>query len=120
MSADEKIPLEMIASGDFEKGVSAYKDLQSADQNDEAISENSLNRKGYNLIAENNIELAKGIFKVNMQLYPESANVYDSYAEACMLNKEFEPAIKNYQKSLELNPQNQHAQNMIDKMQEEI
>ena len=120
MSADEKIPLEMIASGDFEKGLSAYKDLQSADQNDEAISENSLNRKGYNLIAENNIELAKGIFKVNMQLYPESANVYDSYAEACMLNKEFEPAIKNYQKSLELNPQNQHAQNMIDKMMGEM
>ena len=117
MSADEKIPLEMIASGDFEKGLSAYMDLQSSDKNDEAISENNLNRKGYNLIAENNIELAKGIFKVNMQLYPESANVYDSYAEACMLNKEYEPAIKNYQKSLELNPQNQNAQKMIEKMQ---
>ena len=117
MSADEKTPLEMMVSGDFEKGLSAYLDLQRADKNDQAVSENSLNRKGYNFLAENNIEVAKSIFKVNMKLYPESANVYDSYAEACMLNKEYEPAIKHYQKSLELNPKNQNAQNMIEKMQ---
>ena len=61
--------------------------------------------------------MAKSIFKVNMQLYPESAHVYDSYAEACMLNKEYEPAIKHYHKSLELKPKNQNAQNMIKKMQ---
>lgn len=117
MSADEKTPLEIMVSGDFEKGLSAYLNLQRADKNDQAVSENSLNRKGYNFLAENNIEVAKSIFKVNMKLYPESANVYDSYAEACMLNKEYEPAIKHYQKSLELNPKNQNAQNMIEKMQ---
>jgi CubicO group peptidase (beta-lactamase class C family) len=120
MSADEKVPLEMMASGNYEKALSAYMDLQSSDKNDEAVSENRLNRKGYNLISENNIELAQAIFKVNMKLYPESANVYDSYAEACMLNKEYKPAIENYRKSLELNPQNQNAQNMIDKMQREM
>jgi len=118
MASDEKTPLEIIASGDFENGLSAYFDIQSADKNDVAVNENRLNRKGYQLMADDNIELAKAIFKVNMKLYPESANVYDSYAEACMLNKEYEPAIKNYQKSIELNPQNQNAQNMIDKMQE--
>jgi len=79
-----------------------------------------LNRKGYNLISENNLELAKSIFKVNTILYPSSSNVYDSYAEACMMNKDYDLAINNYQKSIELDPQNQNAQNMIDKMKSEL
>lgn len=79
-----------------------------------------MNRKGYNLIADNNLTLAKSILKVNTILYPSSSNVYDSYAEVCMMNKEYDLAIKNYQKSFELDPQNQHAQNMIDKIKSEL
>ena len=79
-----------------------------------------MNRKGYILISENNLELAKSIFKVNTLLYPSSSNVYDSYAEACMMNKDYDLAINNYQKSIELDPQNQNAQNMIDKMKSEL
>ena len=79
-----------------------------------------MNRKGYNLISENNLELAMSIFKVNTILYPSSSNVYDSYAEACMMNKDYDLAINNYQKSIELDPQNQNAQNMIDKMKSEL
>ena len=120
MPSDEKIPMEIIDSGDFENGLSAYVDIQSADKNDEAVNEGRLNRKGYQLLNENNIELAKAIFKVNMKLYSKSANAYDSYAEACMINKEYEQSIEYYQKSIELDPQNQNAQNMIDKMQEAL
>ena len=120
MSEEERIPLEIISSGDFNKGLSAYMEIQRADKDDEAISENRLNRKGYNLLSEDNIELAKAIFKVNTIMYPSSANVYDSYAEACMMNKEYELAIKNYQKSLELDPQNQNAKDMIVKMKGEM
>ena len=79
-----------------------------------------MNRKGYILISENNLELAMSIFKVNTLLYPSSSNVYDSYAEACMMNKDYDLAINNYQKSIELDPQNQNAQNMIDKMKSEL
>ncbi len=79
-----------------------------------------MNRKGYILISENNLELAMSIFKVNTLLYPSSSNVYNSYAEACMMNKDYDLAINNYQKSIELDPQNQNAQNMIDKMKSEL
>jgi Flp pilus assembly protein TadD len=50
-----------------------------------------------------------------LHIYPESANLYDSLALAYLYNEEFENAIFNYKKSLELNPQNQNA---IDKLKQ--
>jgi CubicO group peptidase (beta-lactamase class C family) len=49
------------------------------------------------------------IFKLNVMLYPESANVYDSVAEAYEANGERDLAIKNYKRSLELDPGNTNA-----------
>lgn len=49
------------------------------------------------------------IFKLNAFLYPDSANVYDSLAEAFEANGLREPAIKNYRRSLELDPGNRNA-----------
>jgi len=63
-------------------------------------------------------QFAKEIFKLNMMLYSESYNVYDSYAEVCMLLGEDELAIEYYQKSLDLNPENRHANHQIEKIKE--
>jgi tetratricopeptide (TPR) repeat protein len=49
------------------------------------------------------------IFKLNASLYPKSANVYDSLAEAYAVNGERGLAIKNYKRSLELDPKNTNA-----------
>jgi tetratricopeptide (TPR) repeat protein len=46
------------------------------------------------------------IFKLSVEAYPQSYNAYDSLGEAYMDNGDKELAIKNYQKSLELNPGN--------------
>jgi cytochrome c-type biogenesis protein CcmH/NrfG len=48
--------------------------------------------------------------------YPESYNAYDSLGEAYMNNGEKDPAIKNYQKSLQLNPKNVNAVEMLKKL----
>lgn len=45
-----------------------------------------------------------------------SANVYDSLAEAYALNGDQELAIKNYEKSLALDPQNANAVEQIKKL----
>jgi cytochrome c-type biogenesis protein CcmH/NrfG len=39
-------------------------------------------------------------------MFPQSANVYDSLAEAYMAHNDKELSIANYKKSLELNPNN--------------
>jgi len=54
-----------------------------------------------------------------VEVYPQSNNVYDSLAEAYMVNGDRELAIKNYEKSLELNPKNSNAVEMLKKLRKE-
>jgi tetratricopeptide (TPR) repeat protein len=89
----------------------------SLDPTDPAINERYLNDLGYDLLNRTRIKLAQDIFKVNTILYSESFNAYDSYAEACMIIGEIDLAIKNYNNSLRLNPQNINAVEMLKKLQ---
>jgi len=49
------------------------------------------------------------IFKLYCELFPRSANAYDSLAEAYMMDGNKELAILNYRRSLELDPDNKNA-----------
>ena len=55
---------------------------------------------------------------MNVELFPASTNVYDSLAEAFMLSGDRDQAIANYRRSLELNPNNQNAKDMLQKLQD--
>lgn len=50
---------------------------------------------------------------MNVEMYPESWNVYDSLGEGYMNDEQKELAIKNYEKSLELNPDNENGKAML-------
>lgn len=113
---DAKLPIEILISGDFDEALNAYKSLQSKDKNDPAVNENNLNSLGYRFLWKDKKKLAKDLFKINMVLYPESYNVYDSYAEACMELGEYDLAIEYYQKSLDINPENDNATNQIEEI----
>jgi len=54
-------------------------------------------------------EQGVNVFSLALHLYPKSANLYDSLAEAYYYNMDYQNAILNYKKSLELNPRNQNA-----------
>jgi len=73
----------------------------------------TLNRLGYSLIHEGELALAIKFFILNVELFNDNANTYDSLAEAYMKNDQKELAIKNYEKSLELNPENENAKEML-------
>ncbi|WGK63951.1 prolyl oligopeptidase family serine peptidase [Croceiramulus getboli] len=53
------------------------------------------------------------VFALALYLYPESANLYDSLAEAHFYQNNMEEAILNFEKSLALNPNNQNAINRL-------
>lgn len=59
------------------------------------------------------------LFILNTIAYPQPGNVYDSLGEAYMINGNKELALKNYKKSLELNPRNTNAVEMLKKLKEE-
>ncbi|MDQ3020739.1 MAG: serine hydrolase [Bacteroidota bacterium] len=69
--------------------------------------ENEINLMGYNLLNDGKIDDAIEVFKLNVENFPDSFNVYDSLGEAYMKKGDKELAIKNYKKSIELNPQNE-------------
>ena len=117
MKSDEKVPIEFIIDGDFEQGLEAYQALMKIDPSAPSISENNLNMIGYRFLNEEKTKLAMDIFKVNTILYPNSSNVYDSYAEACMKIGNLDQSIENYKKSLSLNSQNINAKEMLKKLQ---
>jgi len=77
------------------------------------VSEGQLNSLGYRLLGNNKLDEAIGIFKFVVSEYPESYNAYDSLGEAYMAAGKKELAIKNYRKSLELNPENENAKTKL-------
>jgi tetratricopeptide (TPR) repeat protein len=80
------------------------------------VSEVQLNDLGYRLLGMKKVREAIEIFKLNVETYPASANVYDSLGEAYMINGDKELAIKNYQRAVELNPQNTDAVEKLKKL----
>jgi tetratricopeptide (TPR) repeat protein len=80
------------------------------------VSEQEINSLGYMLLRDDKIDDAIAIFKLNVAEHPKSWNVYDSLGEAYMKKGENELAIENYQKSLELNPNNENGKDMLKKL----
>ena len=66
--------------------------------------EDQINRLGYTLMNEQNRNAALQTFKLNVELYPNSANCYDSLAECYWKQGELDLAIKNYERALEMDP----------------
>jgi tetratricopeptide (TPR) repeat protein len=82
------------------------------------MSEADLNRLGYELLNDKKNAEAIEILKLNVEEFPASANVYDSLGEAYMAAGFKEQAIANYKKSLELDPKNTNAEEMLKKLAE--
>lgn len=82
------------------------------------MSERELNSLGYGLMQKKLFGDAIAMLKLNVETYPDSFNAYDSLAEAYMLNGDTEQAVENYQKSLELNPDNTNAVEMLKKLKQ--
>jgi CubicO group peptidase (beta-lactamase class C family) len=78
--------------------------------------EATLNQLGYNLMADKKLDEAIKVFQLNVQEYPQGWNGYDSLGEAYMNAGQKELAIKNYEKSLELNPDNHNGEAMLKKL----
>ncbi|WP_045689913.1 alpha/beta fold hydrolase [Hymenobacter sp. AT01-02] len=79
-------------------------------------SESDLNSWGYSLLRQGEKQKALEVFKLNTVLYPRSGNAFDSLAEAYLNAGNKDLARMNYQKSLELNPKNTNAAEVLKKL----
>ncbi len=90
----------------LEKTIKKYHEIVADSAKNYIIDENELNIVGYDLLNKSKFDDAIEIFKLIVELYPNSWNAYDSLGEGYMKKGNRELAILNYEKSMKLNPNN--------------
>jgi len=108
---------QVVNKSGIEAGLEKYRSIKSDPENKLYFEESEFNSMGYRLMGARKMKEAIEIFKLNVDMHPKSANVYDSLAEAYMNRGDTEKAIRNYKKSLDLNPDNTNAKEMLEKLE---
>jgi CubicO group peptidase (beta-lactamase class C family) len=119
MNDDEHIPFELVQRGERDAALKAYAALKATDPNDEAVSEEALNNFGYQLLSARLTKQAQDLFYINMNLHPQSANVYDSYAEACLKLGDKKQALEYYKRALSMDQKNSNAARVVAELEKE-
>ncbi len=104
----------------IEKGVGEARPIidraRAADPGQTLCGEGVLNWLGYHFLYWWGREReAVEVFELNVSFFPDSANAHDSLGEAYLANGDIDKGLASYRKSLELNPQNKTAAEIIKK-----
>jgi CubicO group peptidase (beta-lactamase class C family) len=85
-----------------------------------SLSEDEINELGYRLLYDKkDAQAAIEVFKLNAEQFPKSFNVWDSLGEAYYQVNKRDEAIRYYEKSLQLNPNNEGGKRMLEKIRRE-
>lgn len=117
LNSDKKIPSDYLKNNEFDKALAGYLNIQKIDSLDGNINESNFNSLGYSKLRKDDFGAAINIFKINVALYPNSSNVYDSLADAFKKSGDTIQAITNYKKSLKLDSGNKRAKRNIDRLE---
>jgi CubicO group peptidase (beta-lactamase class C family) len=104
----------LVNNGVSEANTLLTKFLQNSEKYN--VTEREINRLGYELLRQNKKTEAVETFSTITKIFPNSWNAFDSYGEALLLNNQKEEAIKMYQKSIELNPDNENGKKVLQKI----
>lgn len=96
--------MAIVEEEDLAAGMAHFKKVK--DLKEYSFDEREMNSVGYQLLAAEKTEEALAFFKINVDAFPDSWNVYDSYGEALLKKGDQANAILNYKKSVTLNPGN--------------
>ncbi|MBU8923283.1 MAG: beta-lactamase family protein [Bacteroidales bacterium] len=99
--------LEVIRTaiaGEVDQAVEIIRKLRVGKENDsvEIIDEQLINSLGYRLMYDGRSGEAVTLFRLNVEFFPESFNVYDSLGEAFMKLGMKDAARENYERSISL------------------
>jgi len=111
---------ETISANNPVRALEVFKRWRSAPINRYANGEAQVNRLGYELLSRKQIDQAIEVFKLNVVEFPESTYSFDSLADAYAARGDKELAIKNYQRAVELDPTNETAKELLEKLRSEL
>jgi tetratricopeptide (TPR) repeat protein len=104
---------ETIKVSGIEDAVNKYRSWQEKGFPDQHLDEKNMNALAYDLLANGNIKDAIRIFQLNVEAFPQSANVHDSLGEAYAKNGDKQKAIDEYQRALAIDPTFQSSQKAL-------
>ncbi len=90
-----------------------YQSRRAQDSMVVLFTESQLNRQGYACLNRGDVRDALLLFRLNIDAYPGSFNVYDSYGEALLAGHQYEEAARNFRRSIELNPHNENGKQKL-------
>lgn len=109
----------VLEKNDGQEAVKTYYKLKSRYPGKYFFGENPLIRIGYWLLQKKRTQDAIAIFALCVNEFPDAWNPYDSLGEAYVQAGDKALAIANYEKSLQLNPRNKAAEEIIKKLKAE-
>lgn len=100
------------------RGLTEYAAMREA-QPPRLFSPGDLNGWGYALLEQRRLDDALRVFAENVRYYPENAYAYDSLGEAQLAAGQREQGIQSYRRSLELDPENTNAAEVLTRIEAE-
>lgn len=82
-------------------------------EKEQLFTESGMNNLAYSYLNKKKYKAAIQLFTMNTIAFPNSWNAYDSLAEAYLKNGNKKEAIKNYKKSITLNPENENGKKVL-------
>jgi tetratricopeptide (TPR) repeat protein len=107
--------LKILKEKGVDTAISRYRDIKRKYPAD-LLREKWLNTMGYDALNSDNTAAAIKLFSFNVELFPESSNVYESLGEAYMKAGDKVRAISNFERSVKLDPSNSNAMRMLEKL----
>ncbi|HQQ94999.1 MAG TPA: serine hydrolase [Bacteroidia bacterium] len=100
-----------IRTQDLNTALKKYQDSKNAPEY--YLEEGEVNALGYEYMKENKLQEAIEVLKLNVEAFPNSGNCYDSLGEAYQKHGDKDLAIKNYKRSVELDPKNENGKKVL-------
>lgn len=116
-NSPSRLLLKSVLAKGATPALSEYKQRRTQDTT-QRINEDNMNNMGYALMRKQHLKDAIEVFRQNAEDFPNSWNVWDSLAEAYANDGEKDLAIKNYERSVQLNPDNKNGIKQLEKLKQ--
>jgi len=106
----------IIEERGVEEAVRFYREARDIDPSVIIFYESDMDSLGHRFLKAGDTQKAMAIFKLNVEIHPESARVYASLGEAYMKIGKNDLAVESFLRSLELNPDNHSVKEKLEKL----
>ncbi len=109
---NEKDFIKFLNTQGVEKAIEYFHKFQLSHPDSNLFKRETINNLGWEKAGNDKLNEAIKLFQLNLSAYPNHYDPWDSYAEAVLMRGErgdIDLAIQNFEKSLELNPENSNA-----------